>query len=399
MDNQAQRTVNGSWFRWSGYRVVNGVVCRTPDSELIEYDPWDQFHANARKYRTVLQPYVPFLQLAAQIRAIRGIGLLSSDERADLPETPEERFSQSPDPQLETELILKWCGEYGLLGLLPSLYRSVEFAPAVVEYEREMVAGELDVARFSCERWRYENFSGAWRRYMVWQGGLPSALCTEPEAQEISMEEAFLNPPRAFRQTRSSFPTIEPEPVTSDVPTGKYFPTRPEAMNGDQPVPLPLLVSNQPKLYSGERTAEITGCLDFELHYGEPLVEISETCLDFEAEAVDFSTLQDEDGPESAFYKMDFPLGFFAGLAQSAGQAFRLHPKTLQVREERVSAGLLSSYALMMLWDRGDNRRVKQCEVCGAYFMSDDYRACYCQPRCRNTAQARRYRRKQAGKQ
>jgi hypothetical protein len=353
---------------------------------LIEYDPWEQFHANARKYRTVSQPYVSLLQFAAQIRAIRGLGLLSSDERAELPETPEERFSQSPDPQLETELVLKWCGEYGLLGLLPTLYQSVDFMPTVE-------AGQFG-SQFQSRQWHFENFSGAWRKHMTVQDA-----STKSEATKSANLEAFAYPPAATRRILSSSPTTEPEFAESLVPAGQYFATRPKVIGGDAPIPLPVLVGNQPKLYFGESTAEVRASLDFEFHYGEPLPEIIETCLSFEAEAAGFCTLPDEYGPEDAFYAIDASLGFFVGLAQSAGQAFRVDPKTLQVREERVSAGLLSSYALMLLWDRGDNRRVKQCEVCGAYFVSDDYRASYCQPRCRNTAQARRYRRKQAGKQ
>jgi hypothetical protein len=62
-----------------------------------------------------------------------------------------------------------------------------------------------------------------------------------------------------------------------------------------------------------------------------------------------------------------------------------------------ISPGLLSSYALMFLLDQVENRRALRCEVCVRYFVSDERRALYCSPRCRHTAQSRRYRLKRDG--
>jgi hypothetical protein len=79
-------------------------------------------------------------------------------------------------------------------------------------------------------------------------------------------------------------------------------------------------------------------------------------------------------------------------LAEPAAPTFRFRPERDRVDEERVSAGLLSSYALMFLWDREEGRRALRCNNCSAFFVSDDPRAGYCSRRCRNTASNRRYR-------
>jgi hypothetical protein len=79
-------------------------------------------------------------------------------------------------------------------------------------------------------------------------------------------------------------------------------------------------------------------------------------------------------------------------LAQSAAPSFRFNAKRNRLDEERVPAGLLASYALMFLWDSMEKRRALRCENCDSYFVSNDPRARYCSPRCRNTAQSRRYR-------
>jgi hypothetical protein len=83
-----------------------------------------------------------------------------------------------------------------------------------------------------------------------------------------------------------------------------------------------------------------------------------------------------------------------SALAQAAVPSFRFNPERNRVDEERVSAGLLASYALMFLWDRVDGRRALRCQNCDSHFISDEPRARYCSPRCRNTAQSRRYRSK-----
>jgi hypothetical protein len=89
-------------------------------------------------------------------------------------------------------------------------------------------------------------------------------------------------------------------------------------------------------------------------------------------------------------------IGILDRWAQACAVSFRVSEATGRSEEVRASAGLLASYALMFLWDHADGRRALRCENCSRYFVSNEVRAEYCSPRCRNTASVRRRRRSKA---
>jgi hypothetical protein len=78
--------------------------------------------------------------------------------------------------------------------------------------------------------------------------------------------------------------------------------------------------------------------------------------------------------------------------SQGCASSFRINEKTGRSQAVSLSAGLLASYALMFLWDHAEGRRALRCKNCCRYFISNDPRATYCSPKCRNTAQVRRHR-------
>jgi hypothetical protein len=61
--------------------------------------------------------------------------------------------------------------------------------------------------------------------------------------------------------------------------------------------------------------------------------------------------------------------------------------RLIQVRR---SPGLLASYALMILTDLEDGRKIIDCEHCGDLFVSNELRAAYCSKKCRDRARSRR---------
>ena len=77
-----------------------------------------------------------------------------------------------------------------------------------------------------------------------------------------------------------------------------------------------------------------------------------------------------------------------------------LNPLSDGTFEQRwISPSLLASYAMMVLQDLTEQRRLRRCEVCGKLFTSAAYQARYCSDTCRHTAQKRRYRAKLREKQ
>src|SRR5258708_1795123 len=68
--------VRGRWQRWNRYDLVNGVIMPAPGSPgPEEYDPWGGFRANAGRYRTVEQPYLPLLDLHRNLQQAKSNGI------------------------------------------------------------------------------------------------------------------------------------------------------------------------------------------------------------------------------------------------------------------------------------------------------------------------------------
>ncbi len=128
---------------------------------------------------------------------------------------------------------------------------------------------------------------------------------------------------------------------------------------------------------------------EFERVYAEPILKFVEwaqlfrKCVDVLSEC-DTTTISTADAGVSE------AILFLTGLTKAAGPTYQI--RKWPISEVRVSAGLLASYALMFLWDLEDGRKALRCRNCAEYFVSNDLKAGYCSPRCRNTAQSRRYR-------
>jgi hypothetical protein len=85
-------------------------------------------------------------------------------------------------------------------------------------------------------------------------------------------------------------------------------------------------------------------------------------------------------------------LVFLEGLASSIGRPGRFLLAKRRIQRELVSPSLLASFSEMFLRDLEKGRSAFRCAMCDQYFVSDEIRAQYCTPRCRNTMQRRRQR-------
>ena len=102
--------VLGPWYRFARYEVCDGCVRPVDRADLLQYDPWYDFRARAHG-DGVERAYDPLLRLA---------------DAAD------------HDPDAVAPLIVAWCNQHGLLGLLPhrvlevSLAARWEYPPAPI---------------------------------------------------------------------------------------------------------------------------------------------------------------------------------------------------------------------------------------------------------------------------
>jgi hypothetical protein len=133
---------------------------------------------------------------------------------------------------------------------------------------------------------------------------------------------------------------------------------------------------------------------EFWRQYGEPVWEFAHYCSGVFGPAVDIMCGVETDPARSGPDTVQRAFRAISALALAAAPSFSYDESTSAVTEERVSAGLLASYALMFLWDFAAGRRCLRCRTCDRYFVSNDQRARYCSRTCRLTAQSRRYRSK-----
>jgi len=131
---------------------------------------------------------------------------------------------------------------------------------------------------------------------------------------------------------------------------------------------------------------------DFWLDYQEGADELASYAYLFSRDVKALSRLQAGGGDIEALHAAHYGFSFLNALAATAAPSFRLDGSTGAVEEVRESPGLLASFALMVLWDFEAGRKAIECDTCGRNFVSDEPKAKYCSPKCRNTAQRRRTR-------
>ena len=166
------------------------------------------------------------------------------------------------------------------------------------------------------------------------------------------------------------------DPRTWDEFTGTYFPAELD--------PTPSVFSSPDvwKVYREPLDAFIT----FSRRFLQAAVALTEIRVDtlFSGPPGDVSS------PEGA-------VSYLRTVAQEQA-SFPVSVQRRSVAMRLTSASLFSHLALMLLFDSQSNRRLAQCKTCNRVFASDDPRALYCSPRCRNTSVVRAYRKRMRSK-
>ena len=255
------------------------------------------------------------------------------------------------NPENKLEVALDWCDENGLLGIIPVVANRILFVPTVEEMD------DLPTA-FIAKQLRYIRAGGLWR-------------CETVESPYSHDREQILNEARDL--------DLAPPPRHMMGWGTEHFHDR-SFISAFFPLdggPLAKAPANPPVPLPGSR--------EFFQVYGEPAHAIAFWASEFEYVVLQSTSSDSTRADRERLY------GYLANLAGAAEPTFRLG-KNGKLEEVRVSAGLLASFALMVLWDLQEGRRILSCKNCGTYFVSKDPRAGYCSVTCRNTAQSRRYR-------
>jgi hypothetical protein len=341
--------VSGAWVRWSRYELLDGRLRPADGAELIRYDPWSDFRSNEGKYRTVHQPYQRLLQLGHDLAAAEAKGAQISIGR----------FSGAQNEM--DRLILDWCNENGLLGLLPTFGHTIRLPFQKISLRRGRKSQQ------ALKQTIYKRSGGSWR------------------AEELVLLTTWAT----SEDPRLRVRPLGPGYIWFDWQTQRYEDLVLEQLEDFFDQPIDSSPSRKPMAFIPPRP----GTAEFWTHYRESHIQVYLSTQRF-MEAVDALAKFDGEADPGAPTIADAGAAHYtlSALAEIAAPAFRFSPEIGRVEEVRESPGLLATYALMFMWDRIERRRILRCQNCDCYFVSNEHRARYCTPTCRNTAQSRRYR-------
>ncbi|MFN7939869.1 MAG: hypothetical protein U0R19_41465 [Bryobacteraceae bacterium] len=231
------------------------------------------------------------------------------------------------------DLILSWCEQHGLLGILQTRFSLIR-TPTKEHY----------------------------RRGGRWNTRIPK---TEQERKRAVEEE--------MQQDLESSKTIND---LLDVFPDLSRPNAPRIQDYEFPLP------NSARFWTeyGESTAEF----NYELRaLHRSVFNISE-CL----------VRRPKSDEELA--KFEWSRQHLRSLTMAAGTDYK-HSGDLTLDDTIYCPSLLTSFAVMLMEDFRAGRRVHSCEKCATVFVSNEPRAKFCSPRCRNSVQsARHYRKKKS---
>jgi len=349
----------GEWVRWSEYELVAGAIAPTNDADLRRYDPWETFRANVGTYRTVVQPYVSLLELRRSLKELESRGVRPTPEPTR--RTIEEGPILSP-PTAADRLVLDWCRDYGLLGLFPVLASRVQLP--------DEIGDGGDPRRKVVTSTQYFRSGGRW------------------DTRTIDAGYSAATPEEALTDAREIAARREPTVTWLNLVTHAH-----DHRN------LAAFTDFWPRLYLANRDfippQPLTS--DFWAEYGEPVWEFHRHCKMFAQTVHDLGRWPGERVPEPEQQRVKGSSAMLTALAETVSASFRYDPTRSVIRENRVSPGLLASYALMFLQDHEQGRRCLQCLNCDRYFVSNDRRSRFCTPSCRMRVQSRRHRAKVSG--
>ena len=315
----------GDWWRFSSYEIRDGCICPAAGAQLIWYDPWPEFQGT--RTQTVgqapgaAQPtYQSLMKLVHQLEYRPG-------------------HTRYPDCLAEPSqaLILNWCRQHGLLGVLLSCWEAITLAPHQEGHNRWV------------QRQYFRGFGQVIQMHEI------SGDVEERKASVLlhRLNDLVLaeEPPR--KTWRRFFPTVE------------------DSQHDSFPYPAPYS-DDFCRLY-GERLIDFCNAAKLlvgaMLHLGRKPPEIDGNQQLAREQALDAINIL----RRSVSSVLDF----------EADQKLKMR---------RVAPSLLASFADMFAQDQLYHLPILQCICCATPFVSSAYQAKYCSETCRLREQKRRLR-------
>ena len=101
------KMAGGKWWRADKYELRNGSIRPAAGARLQEYEPWQEYSVTGATGEDEKAPYETLVALLSDFPTQAG----------------------RPVPTAQSQRLLDWCGQYGLLGILPHRAQEVILAP------------------------------------------------------------------------------------------------------------------------------------------------------------------------------------------------------------------------------------------------------------------------------
>ena len=328
----------GCWWRFDQYEISpKGIIMPWKRARLERYDPWTNYHELKGKRDRKEPPYQAFLQLCAALYP-QGVWR-----------------SPFPVARGREQLVLNWCNQHGLLGILLEYTFLLNLHPAHRPRRRgDEPDLELAYVKRGARRFGY--------------GDHLRSLTSKKSSKPFVILENFADHSKLVGGFPPFDVVTEPLPKTWHL----FFPRVPNVKAENYNYPFP---------YTDE----------FWWQYGEPLEFFVEFVRFFYEVAARFNP--------KATGGMDFDRETERNVAAHvlSGWTGRVsncldYGEDGLLRQYWLASSLLTTYATMLQLDLLKGGRLGFCTRCQNPFLSNAYQAKYCSPTCRNTVQKRRHR-------
>ena len=338
--------------RFSGYELLNGYIRPKAGAVREGYDAWAKYEASTRLKRGA-PPYQSLLELAHKLKLPRirfrlpqaaGSRLILDPDREGIFLDAWRRISPLNTLSREQEnVVLSWCADWGLLGILFTRTLSVAFEP--IDEDLRLMApdlvSELEGTRLqgmtAAVQTVISRANGCWQKTRV-------GILRSPRFGLVGFDR---QPARAVVQDLGFTGAI----VTRVGALRKFWwPYFPDVRSD---------VANQ----FGDHAMETE---EFWRGYAEPLDEFLWYTAAFASAIRD---LKEEPEPLAINY-------FLAG----TGEWITVGSGGCQSHLGYPS--LLAAFARMAVQDASSGRTLLTCECCGGLFVTSAYQARYCSPQC-----------------
>ncbi len=327
--------VTGGWWRWTRYEIRDGCIRPAPGSRLESYDPRDIWlrtrppAKSSNQRRSGEPPYQSLLRLLGELEYRR-----PGDAQLDFTPAQVDRLLAPLTDESEAKL-LKWCAQYGLLGIL--LHRTVHItlAPRTRLYQVQ-----------------HTKIGAGWSTTEI----------------PITRHQPIVIPFAIVQPLRGAGPVSERLGIT----WARFFPNVPPVQCESFSYPTPLTE-------------------EFWKSYAEPvedfllgmraLLDLHQTIRVFQSESLKAQRLLE--------LKDALTPRHLVAEGLLAGVSLALQWNTdRRIQQKWVTSSLLASLATTMLEDLTYGRAL-ECPGCGHPFVSGAYQAKFCSVRCRWAEQKR----------